>query len=292
MVTCITLHGSNALHWWQKSSVFASSFVCDLQNITIVIVAYGERLWYNGRVTTLMLISFVLMIISSIAGGWNDITFDFYGYFWMICNCFSAAAFVLRMRGVMKEIGFKDLDTLFYNNVATAPLFFILGLITEDCKSVGEYYLLPENSQEMRRLVQALLLSGISAFSISYCSAWCLRVTNSTTYSLIGALNKLPLAIIGMLFFHDPITVGGSLAVMLGLTSGLVYTYAKNQQRVGHFTGKPRALSLSKLELTAEGSLSSGHRQHDLESPSALPGTLKEEVYGQSGSIVSQVRRI
>jgi len=169
-----------------------------------------------------------------------------------------------------------------------------LGLITEDWKSVGEYYLLEEHSQEMHRLVKALLLSGVSAFSISYCSAWCLRVTNSTTYSLIGALNKLPLAIIGMLFFEDPITVGGSLAVMLGLASGLVYTYAKNQQRVGHFTGKPRALSISKLELAAEGSSSpssSGHR-HDLESPSSLPGTLKEEVYGQSGSIVSQVRRI
>lgn len=57
----------------------------------------------------------------------------------MTLNCFTAAGFVLRMRGVMKEIGFKDLDTLYYNNIITAPIFFILGILTEDWKSFFEY---------------------------------------------------------------------------------------------------------------------------------------------------------
>lgn len=99
--------------------------------------------------------------------------------------------------------------------------------------------------------------------------------------SLIGALNKLPLAVVGMMFFDDPITIGGTLAVMLGLMSGLVYTWAKNQQRMEK-ARKPRAMSLSNIESKAEGSNTSN----------GIPGVIREEVYGQSGSIVSHVRRI
>ncbi|RUS12631.1 hypothetical protein BC938DRAFT_478634 [Jimgerdemannia flammicorona] len=62
-----------------------------------------------------------------------------------------------------------------------------------------------------------MVFSGVSAFAISYTSAWCVRVTSSTTYSMVGALNKLPIAASGMIFFGDPITFGGVTAVFVGV---------------------------------------------------------------------------
>ncbi|KAJ2768937.1 hypothetical protein IWQ57_003319, partial [Coemansia nantahalensis] len=38
----------------------------------------------------------------------------------------------------------------------------------------------------------------------------------------------LPIALFAMLWFPDPITAGGVLAVLLGFAAGLVYTHAKN----------------------------------------------------------------
>jgi GDP-mannose transporter len=44
---------------------------------------------------------------------------------------------------------------------------------------------------------------------------------------MTGALNKLPLAICGIVFFASPVTFGSVSAILLGFVSGLVYALAK-----------------------------------------------------------------
>lgn len=81
--------------------------------------AYGEVIWFNGRVTGLMLVAFGMMVFSSIIASWTDIVGMFtatygaadsailaeakpintlmglnIGYFWMLANCFASAAYV------------------------------------------------------------------------------------------------------------------------------------------------------------------------------------------------------
>lgn len=40
---------------------------------------------------------------------------------------------------------------------------------------------------------------------------------------MVGALNKLPVAASGMVFFGDAVTIQNVLAILLGLIAGLVY---------------------------------------------------------------------
>lgn len=78
--------------------------------------------------------------------GWNDV-FDalgsvmnvsiaetriIIGYFWMIFNCLSSAAFVLYMRKRIKLTNFKDFDTVYYNNLLSIPLLLAPSLLLED----------------------------------------------------------------------------------------------------------------------------------------------------------------
>ena len=86
-----------------------------------------------------------------------------------------------------------------------------------------------------------MLLSGLSGVSISYTSAWCVRVTSSTTYSMAGALNKLPIALSGLIFFDAPVTFGSVSAIAVGFVSGLVYSYAKIKQGKDKEKGLPMA---------------------------------------------------
>lgn len=72
-----------------------------------------------------------------------------------------------------------------------------------------------------------MFYSGIGAIGISYATAWCIHATSSTTYAMTGALNKLPLAICGIVFFASPVTVGGVAAIGLGFVSGVGYALAK-----------------------------------------------------------------
>jgi GDP-mannose transporter len=178
------------------------------------------------------------MFTSSLVGGWSDVSFNAIGYAWMLMNCFSAAAFVLKLRGAMKALQFKDLDTLYYNNAITLPIFVIMGLVTENWGDFVEYYAMDEHAEERWNLAYALLFSGIVAFYISFASAWCIRVTSSTTYSLTGALNKIPMAILGMVFFNDVVTLKGLFAIVMGLFAGIVYTYAKQLQKKQGMSGE------------------------------------------------------
>lgn len=47
---------------------------------------------------------------------------------------------------------------------------------------------------------------------------------------MVGALNKLPVAASGMIFFGDPVTLGSVSAVSTGFFAGIVYAVAKNNQ--------------------------------------------------------------
>lgn len=48
---------------------------------------------------------------------------------------------------------------------------------------------------------------------------------------MVGALNKLPVAASGMLFFGDPATFGSVSAIGVGFFAGLLYAIAKNNQK-------------------------------------------------------------
>lgn len=45
---------------------------------------------------------------------------------------------------------------------------------------------------------------------------------------MVGALNKLPVAASGMVFFADPVTLGSVSAIFTGFFAGIVYAVAKN----------------------------------------------------------------
>lgn len=49
-------------------------------------------------------------------------------------------------------------------------------------------------------------------------------------FSMAGALNKLPVAASGIIFFGDPATLSSVTAIGVGFVAGIVYALAKNNQ--------------------------------------------------------------
>ncbi|KAK1227225.1 GDP-mannose transporter into the lumen of the Golgi [Marasmius sp. AFHP31] len=226
------------------------------KNLTIILIAYGEVLWFGGRVTGLTFVSFVLMVFSSVIAAWSDVTNALsdtspisgshggltslqdvtdvmhklnIGYFWMLVNCVTSAAYVLTMRKRIKATGFTDWDSMFYSNLLSIPILAVFSFVAEDWGTENLNRNFPEETRNF--LLFAIAFSGAAAVGISYTTAWCIRVTSSTTYSMVGALNKLPVAASGMLFFGDPVTTGSVSAVAVGFVAGLLYAVAKNNQK-------------------------------------------------------------
>ncbi|CAN6631324.1 GDP-mannose transporter 1 [Trichomonascus vanleenenianus] len=203
------------------------------KNVTIILIAYGEVLWFGGSVSSLTLFSFMLIVLSSVVAAWSDITSPGsptglnVGYIWMFLNCLSNAGFVLYLRKRIKLFNFKDLDTMFYNNLLSIPVMLLGSLIFEDWSAENVMRNFPPESRNT--VITMMIMSGVFSLGISYTSGWCVRVTSSTTYSMVGALNKLPIALSGLIFFDTPVTFSSVTAIILGFLAGLVYAVAKIQ---------------------------------------------------------------
>jgi GDP-mannose transporter len=117
---------------------------------------------------------------------------------------------------------------MFYNNLLTIPVLVVCSLLAEDWSAANLHKNFPPETRNA--LLIGMIYSGLAAVFISYCSAWCIRVTSSTTYSMVGALNKLPIAVSGLVFFAAPITFGSVSAIFIGFVSGIVYAWAKIRQ--------------------------------------------------------------
>ncbi|KAL7422741.1 GDP-mannose transporter into the lumen of the Golgi [Cryptotrichosporon argae] len=227
------------------------------KNLTIILIAYGEVIWFGGAVTGLTLASFFLMVGSSVIAAWADISGSLVrlrdsaavldpttgadvltstgaagafnaGYVWMAINCLVSAAYVLFMRKRIKATGFKDWDSMFYNNLLSIPVLLVSSVLVEDWSAASLARNFPEQGRAF--LLFAIAFSGAAAVFISYSTAWCVRVCGSTTYSMVGALNKLPVAASGILFFGDPANFGNVTAIAVGGVAGIVYAVAKTNQ--------------------------------------------------------------
>lgn len=117
---------------------------------------------------------------------------------------------------------------MYYNNLLSIPILLVCSITMENWSSTNIEHNFPAANRSA--VMIAMLISGLSSVFISYSSAWCVRVTSSTTYSMVGALNKLPIAISGIIFFDAPFTLPSVSAIAIGFVSGLVYAVAKIQQ--------------------------------------------------------------
>lgn len=105
-----------------------------LKNLTVIVIAYGEVIWFGGSVSALAFMSFALMIFSSVVAAWSDfrnaatavgaagvgikdaassstsVSTLNAGYFWMLLNVFIAAMYALSMRKSMKSLQLKNWD--------------------------------------------------------------------------------------------------------------------------------------------------------------------------------------
>src|ERR1700712_3126058 len=117
---------------------------------------------------------------------------------------------------------------MYYNNLLTIPILMVASIVIEDWSSANLARNFPPATRNS--VFIAMLFSGLSSIFISYTSAWCVRVTSSTTYSMVGALNKLPIAVSGLVFFDAPVTFGSVSAIIIGFVSGIVYAWAKVRQ--------------------------------------------------------------
>jgi GDP-mannose transporter len=62
---------------------------------------------------------------------------------------------------------------------------------------------------------------------LSFTSLWFLSTTTATAFSLVGSLNKVPIALLGLFAFGAPATPQNIASIGVGLAASAVFVLAK-----------------------------------------------------------------
>lgn len=183
---------------------------------------YGAGVWAT----------LALMCVSALCGAFTDLAFNLEGYVWQLVNCLFTASYSLYLRGVMDKVApmtvsmtkLSEMSMVYYNNLLSLP--FLLGLMYWFGEIDG---LLDQPALRDPAFQAVACVTAVVGFSISFASLWFLSTSTATTYSLVGSLNKIPIALFGLLAFDTAWRLENVGSVLVGLAAGAVFGLARSK---------------------------------------------------------------
>jgi GDP-mannose transporter len=223
--------GMIATSFWALQSLNVAMLTV-LKNLTNLFTIGGDYFFYGRSYGTAIWACMGLMLLSALCGAFTDLTFNATGYFWQLVNCAFTAAYSLYMRGAMDRVAtvtsdgkkLNEFSLVYYNNLLSLPFLAAMMIFTGELHSVWRE---PDLNNPSFLLVA--LFSGLIGFGISFTSLWFISTTTPTIYSLVGSLNKVPLAFIGLFLFAAPWSVQNLASISVGLAAGVVFAVAKSR---------------------------------------------------------------
>lgn len=227
LTTNIKIKYSNAGKWYIASILLTGMMFTNMKaifymplsiftlykNCSVIIVAFLELHFFKKKITLIGYISFILMIISSVLGNKKE-TFDFVGYIWMGSNIIVTSAYVIYLKKMMVVDSASKIESVFFTNLLSIPLLIILSKIfdTFEPVEINSYFVL------------GIVFSSVFAYLTSFTTSWAVKSLSSTTYTMIGALNKFLLSASGFFIFKEVADIRKILSLVVGISSGVVYS--------------------------------------------------------------------
>ncbi len=192
------------------------------KNLTNVGIMWGEWKFHGAYVSTGAIVSCAIMILGAVLAAANDITFSAVGYFWMVMNCLCTAGYVLYMKHATQTVRLPKFGMVFYNNLLSLPILLTVAALR------GEYHaFFATPALHTAPYLTLSLYAGMVGFFLNLATLWCVSNNSATTYAVVGALNKIPLALLGWFLFKTPITNKALVFLSMSMCGGFLYTYTK-----------------------------------------------------------------
>ncbi|MEW5320423.1 MAG: hypothetical protein WDW38_011498 [Sanguina aurantia] len=202
-----------------------------LKNLTNFFTITGDRVFFGKTYSLQVWMCLMLMVVSAALGALTDLKFSLAGYSWQIVNCMITAGYSLYLSGVMTKVSqhtrsgqkMNEMSMVYYNNLLSLPPLLILAA------ALGEFRTLPHQAAlHDPSFLRVAVLGGVIGFGISFSSLWYLSNSSATIYSLTGSLNKILVAVAGILIFQEISSLQNLASIGVGLLAALVFVFAKD----------------------------------------------------------------
>lgn len=246
---------SRALHYT------AVPVVTVFKNLAVVCVCAYEHVVYGEPVSCGLLAALVCMLSGSAVAALGDLDFDLVSLRWLLLNVLCTVLHVAAIRALSDATRATSASKTFHNQLLALVIFLLAAA------SQGELPRFAERLSAQSPIFKAgFAASIVLGLLINYASFWCLAVTSGTTYSFVGASNKIVLALLGHLFFRSRLTALGWAGIAFGLLAGLFYSMASSTAKAASSAAATSDESPERRSLVERPRTAERGRERELES--------------------------
>ncbi|KAF9955630.1 hypothetical protein BGZ70_010169 [Mortierella alpina] len=171
------------------------------------------------------------------------------GIFFGIASSITTSLHAIVIKKSLPAVNNSSIDLVYYNNalslMATTPIIFLSGesaLVVERFQSQG--------FASFHQFLIAALVTGIFGFLVNLAGFMQISKTSPTTHMISGAVRGVLQTLLGYFAFHEVITTGRLTGIILILSGGALYTYAKDKEMKAN--SKPAYIPMTQQDLDGE----------------------------------------
>ncbi|OHT04124.1 GDP-mannose transporter GONST1-like protein [Tritrichomonas foetus] len=201
-----------------------------LKCLSVVVTAFGDRIFLGHHLSIQTWCSLFLIVIGSGFGLATDLEFSLIGYFWMFLSICFAACYVLLTKVLISHRDLHFFTAAFWNNLLST---FFLGLYifirnpSRGCINALFSSFLIKNESSLYLSKGFIIFSGILGLALNIVTFSLLGETSATSYVVVGAGKKIFQAILSFVIFNTETSLTNILSVMIGLSGATLYAYIK-----------------------------------------------------------------
>lgn len=186
-------------------------------------VTLFERFYFGDRFSVEVYLAMGLIVLSALVTAINDLEYSAVGYFWAAANVFANVAYLASLRIYLRSPNVSALDKTFHSNLLSLIPIFILAFLSDETQYVVRDF---QTTSHLFKFV--FVVSGFLTTAVCATAFWTISLTNGSTLSFIGGMNKVPMILISLLVFETHMSWAGWAGVGLGILAGWVFMRAKS----------------------------------------------------------------
>lgn len=189
-------------------------------------VTLFERFYFGDRFSAPVYLSMMLIVLSAFVTAFNDLEYSAVGYIWAALNVIANVAYLASLRIYLRDPDVSPLDKTFHSSSLSIIPILPMAIAQGEVPAVFEAL-----SQRSLTFKMAYFLSGFLTTGVCASAFWTITVSNGSTLSFVGGLNKIPIILLSIVLFDMRISAAGWVGVVLGVIAGIVFIRAKSLSR-------------------------------------------------------------
>ncbi|KAL5487374.1 hypothetical protein EMCRGX_G019967 [Ephydatia muelleri] len=196
-----------------------------LRRFTLIFVSVGQVIILKKKERFPVQLTLAVMVVGAIVAALNDITYDTYGYFFVLMNDVTTAANTLYVKKRLNA-EMDKYELMLYNSFIVSLPALCLAYYTGELQRAYEF-----TGWQNPWFILSFTLSCVMGFILNYSTMLCTQLTSALTVTVVGAIKNIAVTYGGM-FIHDYIfTVYNFIGINISVAGSLLYSYLKYSEQ-------------------------------------------------------------